>query len=127
MVNAQRLTMMKTSAFLINTSRRPLINEQYLADALNAGQVSLSGNTLVVPILVGLPSSSRSLSRSSSDLGLAHLAKADESSSTTITTPIETKMMTDEDRAMIETKIRRPEATLLKCISICQILLQQNV
>ncbi len=43
MVNAQRLTLMKTSAFLINTSRGPLIIEQDLADALNAGQIAGAG------------------------------------------------------------------------------------
>ncbi len=43
MVNAQRLTLMKTSAFLINTSRGPLINEQDLTDALNAGQIAGAG------------------------------------------------------------------------------------
>ena len=43
MVNAQRLTLMKKSAFLINTSRGPLIDEQDLADALNAGQIAGAG------------------------------------------------------------------------------------
>jgi glycerate dehydrogenase len=34
-INAERLEMMKKTAFLINTSRGPLVDEQALADALN--------------------------------------------------------------------------------------------
>ena len=40
MINAARLRLMKPGAFLINTSRGPLIVEQDLADALNAGQIA---------------------------------------------------------------------------------------
>ncbi len=43
MVNAARLSLMKPSAFLINTSRGPLVNEQDLADALNAGRIAGAG------------------------------------------------------------------------------------
>jgi glycerate dehydrogenase len=43
MVNAERLGLMKKSAFLINTSRGPLINERDLADALNSGQIAGAG------------------------------------------------------------------------------------
>ncbi len=39
-VNLKRLEMMKPSAFLINTSRGPLINEQDLANALNSNTIA---------------------------------------------------------------------------------------
>ncbi|MSU57394.1 MAG: D-2-hydroxyacid dehydrogenase [Pedosphaera sp.] len=42
-VNADRLRQMKPSAFLINTSRGPLVDESALADALNAGQIAGAG------------------------------------------------------------------------------------
>jgi glycerate dehydrogenase len=40
MINARSLTLMKHGAFLINTSRGPLVVDQDLADALNAGRSS---------------------------------------------------------------------------------------
>ncbi|RKY07953.1 MAG: D-2-hydroxyacid dehydrogenase [Planctomycetota bacterium] len=43
LANAQRLSLMKKSAFLINTSRGQLINEQDLADALNSEQIAGAG------------------------------------------------------------------------------------
>lgn len=43
MVNARRLALMKPTSFLINTSRGPLIVEQDLADALNAGKIAGAG------------------------------------------------------------------------------------
>ena len=43
LVNAQRLSWMKPSAFLLNTSRGPLIDEAALAAALNAGQIAGAG------------------------------------------------------------------------------------
>lgn len=43
MINAQTLKRMKPTAFLLNTSRGPLIDEQALADALNAGQITGAG------------------------------------------------------------------------------------
>ena len=43
LVNAERLAMMKPTAFLINTSRGPLIDEPALADALNSGMIAGAG------------------------------------------------------------------------------------
>src|SRR5438552_7812377 len=40
LVNAERLSWMKPSALLLNTSRGQLIDEQALADALNAGKLA---------------------------------------------------------------------------------------
>lgn len=42
-VNAERLSLMKPTAFLINTSRGPLIDEPALADALNSGRIAGAG------------------------------------------------------------------------------------
>ena len=43
LINAQRLRLMKPSAFLINTSRGPLVVDQDLADALNHGVIAGAG------------------------------------------------------------------------------------
>lgn len=43
LVNAERLAKMKKSAFLINTSRGPLVDEEALANALNSGQIAGAG------------------------------------------------------------------------------------
>ncbi|MDF2607141.1 MAG: hprA [Bacillales bacterium] len=43
LINAERLSMMKNSAILINTSRGKLINSQDLADALNSGVIQGAG------------------------------------------------------------------------------------
>jgi len=40
LVNAQRLALMKPTAFLLNTSRGPLVDETVLADALNSGRIA---------------------------------------------------------------------------------------
>jgi glycerate dehydrogenase len=43
MINTRTLALMKPSAFLINTSRGPLVVEQDLADALNSGRIAGAG------------------------------------------------------------------------------------
>ena len=43
LVNAERLSWMKPTAFLLNTSRGPLIDEPALADALNRAQIAGAG------------------------------------------------------------------------------------
>lgn len=43
LVNAERLALMKPTAFLINTSRGPVVDEQALADALNTGRIAGAG------------------------------------------------------------------------------------
>ena len=43
MINAERLALMKPTAFLLNNARGPLIVDQDLADALNAGRIAGAG------------------------------------------------------------------------------------
>ena len=43
LVNAARLSSMKKTAYLINTSRGPVVNEADLAQALNAGVIAGAG------------------------------------------------------------------------------------
>src|SRR5205085_11067698 len=43
LVNAERLSWMKSSAFLLNTSRGSLVDEPALADALNSGRLAGAG------------------------------------------------------------------------------------
>lgn len=43
LVNAERLSWMKPTAYLLNTSRGPLIDEPALADALNTGKIAGAG------------------------------------------------------------------------------------
>ena len=48
MVDRRRLALMKSTAFLINTSRGPLIDEPALAEALNCEQISGAGLDVLV-------------------------------------------------------------------------------
>jgi len=43
MINTKTLAWMRPSAFLINTSRGPLVVDRDLADALNAGRIAGAG------------------------------------------------------------------------------------
>ena len=43
LVNAEFIAKMKPNAFLINTSRGPVVDEQALADALKSGRISGAG------------------------------------------------------------------------------------
>lgn len=43
LVDAERLALMKPSAYLINTGRGPLVDERALADALHAGRIAGAG------------------------------------------------------------------------------------
>jgi glycerate dehydrogenase len=43
LINAQRLAIMKPTAFLLNTSRGPLVDESALAEALHRGQIAGAG------------------------------------------------------------------------------------
>jgi glycerate dehydrogenase len=43
LINRDRLNLMKRSAFLLNTSRGPLVNEGHLAEALHAGKIAGAG------------------------------------------------------------------------------------
>ncbi|WP_291400987.1 D-2-hydroxyacid dehydrogenase [Daejeonella sp.] len=43
LINKNTLNLMKKSAFFLNTSRGPIVNEQDLADALNAGLIAGAG------------------------------------------------------------------------------------
>ena len=57
MVNERRLNLMKESAILINTGRGPLVEEQALADALNARKIYAAGIDVLTqePPIVGNP------------------------------------------------------------------------
>ena len=73
LVNAEHLARMKPSAFLINTSRGPLVDEPALAEALNAGRIAGAGVDVlaVEPPIAGNP-----LLRARNCLVTPHLAWA---------------------------------------------------
>ena len=48
MVNAERLAMMKSTAYLINTARGPIVDEPALVDALNNGVIAGAGLDVLV-------------------------------------------------------------------------------
>ncbi len=73
LVNAERLGWMKPTAFLINTSRGPLVDEAALADALNAGKIA--GAALDV-LSVEPPPASNPLLNAQNCLITPHLAWA---------------------------------------------------
>jgi glyoxylate reductase len=43
LIGAEQIRLMKKSAFLINTARGPIVNEQELVDALKAGEIAGAG------------------------------------------------------------------------------------
>ncbi|MDD3183085.1 MAG: D-2-hydroxyacid dehydrogenase [Alphaproteobacteria bacterium] len=77
LVNKTTLSLMKPTAFLINTSRGPLIDEQALADTLNAGHIA--GAALDV-LSVEPPTSSNPLFTAKNCLITPHIAWASRAS-----------------------------------------------
>ncbi len=76
LVNAARLGLMKPSAFLLNTSRGPLIDESALADALNSGRIA--GAALDV-LAIEPPSADNPLLRAHNCLVTPHISWATRS------------------------------------------------
>jgi glycerate dehydrogenase len=76
MIDSTRIALMKPTAFLINTSRGPLINEEDLAEALNAGRIAGAGLD-VLP--VEPPSEACPLLRAENCLITPHIAWATHS------------------------------------------------
>jgi len=72
-INQERLSWMKPSAYLLNTSRGQLIDEQALADALNAGRLAGAG----LDVLSGEPpAADNPLLRASNCIITPHMAWA---------------------------------------------------
>ena len=79
LINAKSLAKMKPSAFLINTSRGPLVVEQDLADALNDGRIA---GAAVDVLAVEPPSSDNPLLRAKNCIVTPHIAWASKESRT---------------------------------------------
>src|SRR5205085_2855007 len=73
LVNAERLSWMKRSAFLLNTSRGPLVDEQALADALNENRIAGAGLDVLA---VEPPPASNPLLKAKNCLITPHIAWA---------------------------------------------------
>ena len=78
-INAKSLAKMKPSAFLINTSRGPLVVEQDLADALNDGRVA---GAAVDVLAIEPPSPDNPLLRAKNCIVTPHIAWASKESRT---------------------------------------------
>lgn len=77
LVNAERLAMMKPTAFLINTSRGPLVDERALSVALNSGRLAGAGLDVVC---VEPPTESNSLFSADNCYVTPHIAWATKAS-----------------------------------------------
>jgi len=78
-INAKSLAKMKPSAFLINTSRGPLVVEQDLADALNDGRIA---GAAVDVLAIEPPSPDNPLLRAKNCIVTPHIAWASKESRT---------------------------------------------
>ncbi|HSU90348.1 MAG TPA: NAD(P)-dependent oxidoreductase [Sporolactobacillaceae bacterium] len=78
-INARSLAKMKPSAFLINTSRGPLVVEQDLADALNDGRIA---GAAVDVLAIEPPSPDNPLLRAKNCIVTPHIAWASKESRT---------------------------------------------
>ena len=73
LVNTERLTLMKPTALLLNTSRGPLIDEAALADALNGGRIA---GAAVDVLSIEPPSSDNPLLHAKNCIVTPHIAWA---------------------------------------------------